>query len=229
VTIRSFQRARSAANKEKRAAAFVEAARAVAAENGVASVTLTAIADRVGVHHSALRRYFSSHQELLPRVAAERWQHWSASVQDSLAAQAPASPATVADVLAGTLDADPLFCDLLTNVPVHLEHEVELESVLEFKTISHAAITEMAHALETALPGLSRDGALDLITATTALAATLWKVAHPGEALAHAYADNPAVAPVWALEFRRTLTRLLTATCTGLVEPFVTRTAAPPK
>jgi hypothetical protein len=46
----------------------------------------------------------------------------------------------------------------------------------------------------------------------------VWQVAHPGEALARAYAENPAVSPVWALDFRGTLTRLLTATCAGLID-----------
>jgi hypothetical protein len=56
-------------------------------------VTSTAVADRAGVHHSAVRRYLS--------------------------------PARVVETLANGLAADPLFCDLLTNV--HLEHEVILD------------------------------------------------------------------------------------------------------
>ena len=82
-------------------------ARAVAAENGVASVTLTAIADRVGVYHSrrdAISARTSSCCCASPRTAAAL----VASVQVALAAPAPASPAPVADIVAGTLDADPL-------------------------------------------------------------------------------------------------------------------------
>jgi hypothetical protein len=62
---------------------------------------------------------------------------------------------------------------------------------------------------------------LDLITATNALAATLWQVAHPSKALVRAYAKHPAFSPVWALDFRSTLTRLLIATCTGLINPLM--------
>jgi AcrR family transcriptional regulator len=218
VTNLSFQRARSAESKRQRTSDLVEAARSVALETGVASVTLTAVADRAGVHHSAVRRYFSSHKEVLLYLAAEGWARWADTVRDALrAAQSPVTAATVAEVLASGLAADPLFCDLLANVPLHLEHDVGVERVAEFKRVSHAAVMSIADAIDNALPGLGSRGALDVVTAANALAATLWQVAHPPEALARVYADDPAIAPAWALDFIPILTRLLTATCTGLL------------
>jgi hypothetical protein len=124
---------------------------------------------------------------------------------------------TVAEVLATGLDADPLFCDLLANVPLHLEHDVDIERVDTFKRVSHAAVVSMAGAIDNALPGVGPRGGLDVVTAANALAATLWQVAHPPEALARAYAEDRTIAPDWALDFVPTLTRLLTATCVGLV------------
>jgi hypothetical protein len=125
---------------------------------------------------------------------------------------------TVAETLASALDADPLFCDLLANVPLRLEHDVDVERVAEFKRISRAAVNSMADGIEKALPGIGTDGALDIVTAANAIAATLWQVAHPPEALARAYADDQTITPTWALDFVRTLSRLLTATCVGLME-----------
>ncbi|MFJ2647637.1 TetR family transcriptional regulator [Streptomyces sp. NPDC087420] len=213
----SFQRARSAENKRRRAGALMEAARSLALEHGVASVTLTAVADRAGVHHSAVRRYFSSHKDVLLQLAAEGWASWSEAVRDGLGAVTPVTPAAVAEVLARALEADPLFCDLLANVPVHLEHDVDIERVTAFKHVSRAAVDSMAGAIEDALPGLDSRGALDVVTAANALAATLWQVAHPPEALARVYAGDRTVAPSWALDFAPTLTRLLTATVVGIV------------
>ena len=43
------------------------------------------------------------------------------------------SPSRVAAALADGMAADPLFCDLLANLHLHLEHEVEIERVLEVK------------------------------------------------------------------------------------------------
>jgi AcrR family transcriptional regulator len=179
VTKPSFQRARSAENKHQRASALVEAARFLARETGVKSVTLTAVADRAGVHHSAVRRYFSSHKDVLLHLAAEGWTRWSNTVCDTLRAQGPVAASTVAEVLARGLDADPLFCDLLANVPLHLERDVGIERVATFKRVSRAAVVSMADAIDNALPGLGPRGALDIVTAANALAATVWQVAHP--------------------------------------------------
>ena len=136
----TFQRARTEDKKRQRATALIEAARSLALESGVASVTLTDVASRAGVHHSAVRRYFTSHKEVLLHLAAEGWGRFSDTVCESLREPGPTSPARVAEALANGLAADPLFCDLLANLHIHLEHEVELERVLGFKQISTAAV-----------------------------------------------------------------------------------------
>src|ERR1700739_4403732 len=80
----TFQRARTEDKKRQRAAALVEAARSLALESGVASVTLTDVASRAGVHYSAVRRYFTSHKEVLLHLAAEGWARWSSTARAAL-------------------------------------------------------------------------------------------------------------------------------------------------
>ena len=215
----TFQRARSEDKKRQRAAALVEAARALALESGVASVTLTDVASRAGVHYSAVRRYFTSHKEVLLHLAAEGWVRWSNTVCEGLRDAGPVSPARLAKELADGLAADPLFCDLLANLHLHLEHEVEIDRVLEVKQISTAAVTSLADAIEQALPGLGRPGAYDVILAAYSLAAPLWQVANPPKKLADAYAEAKAtdLPPDWNIDFTSALTRLITATCVGLM------------
>ena len=41
------------------------------------------------------------------------------------------APSRTVETLANGLAADPLFCDLLANLLLHLEHEVDLERVVE--------------------------------------------------------------------------------------------------
>jgi AcrR family transcriptional regulator len=213
----SFQRARTEDKKRQRAAALVEAARSLALESGVASVTLTDVASRAGVHYSAVRRYFTSHKEVLLNLAAEGWARFSATVCESLAQPGPMSPARVAETLAQGLADDPLFCDLLANLHLHLEHEVELERVLEFKEISNAAVISLTDAIENALPGLGRSGAFDVLLASYSLAAPMWQMANPPKRLADEYAKRPDVPPDWKIDFTTALTRLITATCVGLL------------
>ncbi len=214
----AFQRARTEEKKRQRAAALVEAARSLALESGVASVTLTAVASRAGIHYSAVRRYFTSHKEVLLHLAAEGWVRWSNTVSDKLAQPGPESPSRIAETLANALADDPLFCDLLANLHLHLEQEVDVERVVEVKRISTAATLSLADSIESALPALGRSGALDILLAAYSLAATLWQVANPPDRLTDAYAEEPEVIPPeWNLDFSSALTRLLTATCIGLI------------
>jgi len=216
----SFQRARSAEKKRQRAQALMEAARSVALETGVASVTLTKVASRAGVHYSAVRRYFSSHKEVLLRLSAEGWERWSATVCAALREPGPMSPARLAATLTNGLAADPLFCDMLANLHLHLEHEVDAERVVEVRRDSTAAGLAMADAIEKALPELGKEGALDLLLAAYSLAAPLWQISHPPADLAEAYksaAMESQVPQYWDLDFTTALSRLLTATCVGLL------------
>ncbi|CDO86796.1 transcriptional regulator [Mycobacterium triplex] len=215
----TFQRARTEENKRRRAAALVEAARSLARETGVASVTLTAVAGRAGIHYSAVRRYFTSHKEVLLHLAAEGWVRWSDTVCGELAEPGPMSAARVAETLANGLAADPLFCDLLANLHLHLEHEVEVERVVDIRRTISAAAVALADGIERALPGLGRSGAFDSMIAAYSLAAAFWQIANPPERLADAYADEPEAArpDEWNIEFAPALTRVLTATCIGLL------------
>lgn len=214
----AFQRARTEEKKRQRAAALVEAARSLALETGVASVTLTAVAGRAGIHYSAVRRYFSSHKEVLLHLAAEGWARWSGAVCAELGEPGPMSPARVAETLANGLAADPLFCDLLANLHLHLEHEVDIDRVVEIRRTITAAAVALADAIERALPALGRSGAFDILIAAYSLAAAFWQIANPPRRLIDAYADEPEVRPPeWNIDFPSALTRLLTATCIGLI------------
>lgn len=217
----AFQRARTEENKRQRAEALVEAARSLALETGVASVTLTAVASRAGIHYSAVRRYFTSHKEVLLHLAAEGWVRWSDAVCAELAEPGPVQPlppARVAETLANGLVADPLFCDLLANLHLHLEHEVHVDRVVEIRRTIAAAAIALADAIERALPVLGRSGAFDTLIAAYSLAAAFWHIANPPERLTDAYAEEPeALPPEWNIDFASALTRVLTATCVGLV------------
>jgi AcrR family transcriptional regulator len=209
-----FQRARSAESKQQRAQSLVDAARALALEQGAAGVTLTAVANRAGVHHSAMRRYFTSHKDVLLHLAADGWSRWAGAVRGELAGRT-VSVTELATVLTATLCADPLFCDLLANVPLHLEHDVPVESVIEFKKTGRHAVETIASAIRDSAPSLA-DSAIDVVTAANALAATLWQATHPAAPLAEAIRRDPSLSLVEPGDFEDILGRLLAATCEGL-------------
>src|SRR5271169_56426 len=97
-----FQRARSAAAKQLRESAILEAARRIGAERGIRQVTLTEIAEAVGMHKSALLRYFETREEIFLRLTAEGWQEWSGALRAELEILTDPTPAATAAVFAGT-------------------------------------------------------------------------------------------------------------------------------
>lgn len=114
-----------------------------------------------------------------------------------------------------TLVRDELFCDLLGNVPLHLERGVDDRELLSFKRAAMAELGRIVTAIGDALPELGPEGARSLMTATNSLAANLWQICHPPPALAAIYEDEPELGhPDGA--FAPQLLLLLTATAKGL-------------
>ncbi|MGK5683655.1 TetR family transcriptional regulator [Actinoplanes sp. URMC 104] len=209
-----FQRARSAQAKEERSAALVRAARELATEAGVRSVTLTEIATTAGVHVSGVRRYFGSREEIFLRLAAQEWEQWAGTIEAALAGRREVPAAELAGLLSRTLAERALFCDLLAHAPLTLEREVPRETVRDFKLTALRAVDVIVAAV-TSATALPAPAAHDLVAAVTSLAASLWQIAHPPETLAALYAEDPRVAHA-ASDFTPRLTRLTSALVLGL-------------
>ncbi|GAB5902984.1 TetR/AcrR family transcriptional regulator [Mycobacteroides chelonae] len=166
-------------------------------------------------HHSAVRRYFSSHKEVLLRLSTEGMAALAEFVCSALDGSQERSPADVGAVLSRALIEAPLFCDLLGSHYLHLEHEVELGQVREAQRVNQAAAMTMVDAIERAVPELDRNSALDIVTSAFALSGMLWQFTHPPEGLEHDFKEEPGFPQDWDTDFASTLTRLLTATCIG--------------
>lgn len=210
------QRARSAEDKQRRAEDLLDAARVLAVElGGVRHVTLAAVTERAGLHPSGVRRYFASKEELLLELAERGWGEWRDILTARLAGQHDLDPAETAKLISATISSLPLFCDLLTHIPLTLEGDVDLPRARRYKANSFAAYDVIIGALRTASV-LDAAQAEDLITVTLALTANLWQLAHPTDSLRQLYAEVPRWGHA-ALEFEPRLARLLAAAATGLV------------
>src|ERR1700734_1837009 len=110
----TFQRARSAENKAQRREAILTAAAQLAARDGVRQVTLTDIAAAVGMHKSAMLRYFETREQIFLTLTATGWVDWSDALCAELAELTPDAPADrIAAAIARSLVSRPIFCDLL--------------------------------------------------------------------------------------------------------------------
>jgi AcrR family transcriptional regulator len=209
------ERARSAEDKERRSEDLLAAAEAVAAElGGVRYVTLAQVTERAGLHRTGVRRYYASKEELLLELAERGWGQWRDTIVT--APGADRSPTETAAVIATTLAGLPVFCDLLTHVPLTLEGDVDIERARRYKTNAFAAHDEIVATLDRTST-MTTDQIAALLTVAIALAASLWQVSHPTPTLAKLYEQEPRWGHV-ALDFTPRLTRLLKAAAIGLAE-----------
>jgi AcrR family transcriptional regulator len=210
-----FQRARSIAAKQLREAAILDAARSLGARRGIRQVTLTDIAEAVGMHKSALLRYFETREQIFLRLTADGWSEWSAALRAELDRLETPSPATVAAAFAATLTARGMFCDLLAQAPLNLERNVSLEAVRAFKLATLTEVDAIVAAVRRLLPGLTQQDSIDLIAAATSLSGAFWQMATPGPEVAALYRSDPRLAHA-VVDVEPRAGRLLTAMLEGM-------------
>src|ERR1700751_4917102 len=150
-----FQRARPPEQKLPRHAAILGAARDLALRDGVRNVSLADIAARVGIHKSALLRYFETREQIFLELTAEAWRDWAHDLHAELDPAVPDSVGLVADVFARSFGQRPVLCDLIAHTPLNLERNVSPEGVRRYKRTSLGAVNDAAELVHQALPQLA--------------------------------------------------------------------------
>jgi AcrR family transcriptional regulator len=210
-----FQRARSVAAKRQREDDILDAARHLGQRLGIRQVTLTDIAEAVGLHKSAMLRYFETREQIFLTLTAAEWRTWSRALRErTVGLSAGADTAAVAAAMADSLVERPLFCDLLAQAPMNLERNVSLESVRAFKLVTLEEVATIAAELNRLL-GLTEEQSVDVIATATSLAGALWQMATPGPEVKRLYRSDPRLAHA-VFEVGPRLTRVLTAVLIGL-------------
>jgi AcrR family transcriptional regulator len=194
MTAETFQRARRPEQKLQRQDAILDAARNLALRDGVRNVSLADIAARVGIHKSALLRYFETREQIFLELTAEAWRDWARHLHTELDTAAPGSVGVVADVFARSFSDRPVLCDLIAHTPLNLERNVSPEAVRRYKRTSLGAVNEAAALVHQVLPELTIAECTEFVATTASLAGSLWQIANPGPVLAELYASDPALA-----------------------------------
>jgi AcrR family transcriptional regulator len=216
MAVPDFQRARSAEAKQQREDAILDAARALGAERGIRQITLADIGEAVGLHKSAMLRYFETREEIFLRLTADGWREWSAALRAALGELLANTPAAVASVFARTLAARGLFCDLLAQAPLNLERHVSLDAVRAFKLVTLAEVGAIVAVVRRLLPALTERDGVDLIAAATAMAGAFWQMATPRPEVAALYRSDSRLAHA-VVDVEPRLARLLAAMLAGML------------
>jgi AcrR family transcriptional regulator len=211
MAVPDFQRARSAAAKQRRESAILDAARALGDERGIRQITLADIGEAVGLHKSAMLRYFETREEIFLRLTADGWREWSAALRAGLEELTAPTPAAVAGVFARGL-----FCDLLAQAPLNLERHVSLDAVRAFKLVTLAEVDAIVTVVRHLLPALTERDGVDLIAAATAMSGAFWQMATPGPEAAALYRSDPRLAHA-VVDVEPRVARLLEAMLAGML------------
>jgi AcrR family transcriptional regulator len=178
----------------RRQAAILRAARELALRDGVRTVSLADIAARVGVHKSALLRYFETREQIFLELTAEAWRDWAGAIHAGLDTAAVGSAGLVADVMARSFGDRPLLCDLVAHTPLNLERNVSPEAVRRYKMTSLGTVNEAASLVQRVLPDLTLAECTEFVATLASLAGAVWQMANPAPALAELYASDPVLA-----------------------------------
>jgi AcrR family transcriptional regulator len=209
-----FLRARRPEQKQQRYAAILDAARELALRDGVGAVSLADIAAQVGMHKSALLKYFETREEIFLRLAETEFGEWAAGALAALSTAGP-EPGEVAEVLANSVADRPLFCQLLLYTPLTLERNVSLDAIRAYKLAIKGSMQEVMPALQRALPALDADACFDLFMMAGLVAAGLWQAAHPSPQVVALHAEDPDA--VAYPDFRAALVRFVRTYLAGLL------------
>jgi AcrR family transcriptional regulator len=211
----TFQRARRPEQKEQRREAILAAAADLARRDGVRAVSLSDIARAVGIHKSALLRYFETREQIFLELTGREWAEWRGATTAALGEIAAGDADAVAATLARSFVSRPLLCDLIPHTALNLERHASVEAVHAYKLTSLGAVDAVATALTRPLPDLSAEERLELVSAVALLAGSMFQIATPPEPLARLYKEEPKLGHA-LLDLEPRLTRATRVTIAGL-------------
>jgi AcrR family transcriptional regulator len=228
----TFQRARSEEQREARRQAILRAAAAMLAEMPVADISLNELSRRTGLAKSNVLRYFESREAVLLELLDAAWRDWLARLALDLDLNlaldldldeivSPAAPARergdrVADVLAGSLAAEPALCDLLNAQAAVLERNISPEVAARYKRAALANVAALGRLLLPPLPELSEPDSFRLAGAVIMVAGAVWPHSQPSAAMLAAYAADPELATM-RLNFTTTLREAIEVLISGFL------------
>jgi AcrR family transcriptional regulator len=209
-----FQRARRPEQKRLRQAAILEAALRLAKREGIRNISLADIASEVGMHKTALLRYFETREDIYLRLGVDAWRDWSDVVVAKLKALATGDVDGIAATFGNTLSERPFLCDIFIHASLNLERNVSVENLFGFKLAAHTSIKAMANALRVVLPDIPESDAEEIVGSVSAVSAALTQIVHPPPSAAQLYAEHPELAFGYT-DFAATMARFMVTMILG--------------
>lgn len=191
-------------------------------EMPVSDVTLNGLSRRACMAKSNVLRYFESREAVLLQLAADAMTEWVDAIEKELGAGADQSDPVearaerLATVIAASLGARPVLCDLMSAQASVLEHNISTETVLRYKRTSVANVERLAGMVLTQLPELDVERARKFTAMAALMASAAWTHCHTAPAVVAAYETDPSL-QLFTLEFTPSLREALEVILAGLL------------
>jgi tetracycline repressor-like protein len=155
--------------------------------------------------------------ELLDSLSREWLAHLAEAIPSAVSRRAgfERRAEQLAGVVARSLAARPVLCDLLSAQAAVLEHNVSSDAIASFKRRGVAHAATLVGLIRDALPELSDDQAWRLVVDALLLTSSLWAHATPPQAVLDAYEQFPELSSM-RLDFTTTLEDSLVTVTMGL-------------
>lgn len=212
-----FQRARRPEQREARRQAILDAAAEMLAELPVTEISLRELSKRVGLAKSNVLRYFESREAVFLELLDSASRSWLTELPAEFATEESSAPPVehVATVLARSLAARPLLCELISVTASVLERNISMDVARRFKLATADASGILAASIRERIPGLSEPSSLEFAMIGILLVAGLWPFANPTDQVRAAIDEFGLDVP--HLAFESTLREAFTTHLTGLL------------
>jgi AcrR family transcriptional regulator len=173
------KRATSPAAKQDRRDAILREALDTWTHTTYAEFTMNRLAERLGLAKGTLYLYFSTKEELFLTLYEQLLSEWFDTLLVELEGRADLSPAELADVLSRTLIDRPQFTRLVPLLEGLLEHNIDEERALAYKTWLLGRAGTVSAAFEASVPTLPRGSGMSVLVLTQALVSGLRQMGSP--------------------------------------------------
>ncbi|TCJ95618.1 TetR/AcrR family transcriptional regulator [Nocardia alba] len=215
----TFQRARTDEQRTQRRRQILDTAAAMLREMPVAELSLNALSRRACLAKANVLRYFESREAILLELLDTEIQEWIRELDRTMSpvgGSVTERGDQLADVLAVSLAARPVLCDLLSAQGSVLERNISTDLAIGHKHAARRSLSALQSLIIRDLPELGDAGASALIETTLLMAMAAWPCSHPAEAMKAAYAADPGLAAM-RVNFVDVVRRTAAVAISGLI------------
>ncbi|MFD9702637.1 TetR/AcrR family transcriptional regulator [Lentzea sp. NPDC059081] len=212
-----FQRARTDEQRNERRRQILGAAAAMLTEMPVAELTLTALSRRVCLAKANVLRYFESREAVLLELLEAEIAEWIDAIEgEEVTGSVRERVDRLADLVATSLTARPVLCELISTQTTVLERNISTETAVRHKRVARAHFEASIRFAAQQLPELGDEGAGVLMETLLLMMIAAWPSSRPPQAVLDAYAADPALA-ITRVDFTDVVRRTVEVTASGLL------------